>query len=122
MNFIGDYEKATEHFNKALNLCPFCPNWYYLVGAQPYRDTGNLGKAEELLRRGIAAEPDSPLCRFYLVDVLLAQGNETEAEQITAEIRKLDKIMNGRGLIRSYSSDAGIRERFLQNLEKSGLA
>jgi TolB-like protein/Tfp pilus assembly protein PilF len=122
MNFIGDYEKATEHFHKALSLCPFCPNWYYLVGAQPHRDTGNLEKAAELLRRGITAEPDSPLCRFYLVDVLLEQGNETEAQQIAAEIRKLDSSMNGRGLTRSYSNDASKRDRFLQNLEKLGLA
>ena len=75
MNFIGDYEKATEHFHKALSLCPLCPTWYYLVGAQPHQDTGNLEKAAELLRRGITAEPDSPLCRFYLADVLLEQGN-----------------------------------------------
>lgn len=122
MNFIGDYEKATEHFNKALSLCPFCPNWYYLVGAQPHRDTGNLEKAAELLRRGIAAEPDSPLCRFYLADVLLEQGNETEAQQIATEIRKLDSSMNGRGLTRSHSNDASKRDRFLQNLEKLGLA
>ncbi|HUV21362.1 MAG TPA: tetratricopeptide repeat protein [Gammaproteobacteria bacterium] len=122
MNFIGDYEKATEHFHKALSLCPFCPNWYYLVGTQPHRDTGELEKAAELLRRGIAAEPDSPLCRFYLVDVLLAQGNETEAQQIATEIRKLDSSMNGRGLTRSYSNDPGKRDRFLHNLEKLGLA
>ena len=56
------------------------------------------------------------------MDVLLEQGNEIEAQKVAAEIRKLDQIMNGRGLTRSYSNDAGIRNRFLHNLEKLGLA
>ena len=114
------HESAVPHV--VTSLCPFCPNWYYLVGAQSYRDTGNLDKAGELLRRGITAEPDSPLCRFYLAEILLEQGNEIEAQQIALEIRKLDKTMNGRGLARSYSDDPGKRDQFLQNLEKLGLA
>jgi len=51
LNFVGDYAKAGDHFHKALRLCPVCPNWYYLVGAQAEKATGNLDRCIELLRR-----------------------------------------------------------------------
>jgi hypothetical protein len=104
-----------------MRLCPVCPNWYYLVGSYCEQAKGNTGKAIELLRRGIAVEPESPLIRFYLASVLLENGEETEARQLVEEIRQLDDSMTGKGLVRSYSRHAAERDRLQRNFETLGL-
>jgi tetratricopeptide (TPR) repeat protein len=121
MNFVGDYESAGEHFRKALQLGPLCPNWYYGIGAQAERATGNPDAAIALLRRGVEVETDSPMIRFFLADALLVQGDEPGARRVAGEIRRLDKSMTGRGLVQCFSHDASVRARFRRNLESLGL-
>ncbi|MGD8838542.1 MAG: tetratricopeptide repeat protein [Gammaproteobacteria bacterium] len=121
MNFVGEFDRAWEHFQNAMRLCPVCPNWYYLVGSYCEQAKGNTGKAIELLRRGIAVEPESPLIRFYLASVLLENGDEKEARQLVEEIRQLDDSMTGKGLVQSYSRDAAERDRLQRNFETLGL-
>ena len=120
-NFVGDYDQARQHFEKALQLGPLCPNWYYGIGGQSEVATGNLERAIELLRRGVEVEDDSPVIRFFLASALLDYGDETGARRIAAEIRRLDKHMKGRGLVQAYNHDAGVREHFRKNLETLGL-
>ena len=121
LNFVGDYAKAGDHFHKALRLCPVCPNWYYLVGAQAEKATGNLDRCIELLRRGVEVETESPLIRFHLANALLDSGDDAGARRVAAEIRQLDKHMTGKGLVQTYSHDETERERFRRNLESLGL-
>jgi len=122
MNFLGETDQAWEHFQNAKRLCPICPNWYYLVGAYCEQARGRIDKAIELLRKGVAVEPESPLIRFYLASVLLENGEQAEAQRLATEIRQLDNSMTGRGLIQSYSKHAAERERLQRNFETLGLA
>ena len=119
--FSGDYEQARLHNHDMLKLCPVLPNWYYLIGGQIEQNLGNLEEAIHLFQRGIEVEPDSPLCRFYLIDARMEQGDETGAKILADEIRALDKTVTGKGLVQAISQDKSIRDRFQANLEKFDL-
>jgi predicted Zn-dependent protease len=80
-----------------------------------------VDRAIKLLRRGVAAEPDSPLVRFYLANALIEKGDEVAARAVAAEIRALDKTMKGHGLVRYYSNNPQTRDQFYRNLETLGL-
>jgi TolB-like protein/predicted Zn-dependent protease len=116
----GNFEEARDHYETTLKLCPVCPNWYLLIGGQIEQSSGNLDRAVEILQQAIEVEPDSPLCRFYLIDTMLEKGDEASARTLADEIRALDKSVTGKGLIQIYNQDKSKRDRFKSNLEKVG--
>jgi TolB-like protein/Tfp pilus assembly protein PilF len=119
--YIGDYENARLHEKNMLKLCPVLPNWYYLLGGEIARIQGDFETARRRYQQGIDTEPESPLCRFYLIDVLMEMGDESEARKIAAEIRALDSKVVGRGFVRTISQEKSLRDRFQANLEKFNL-
>jgi tetratricopeptide (TPR) repeat protein len=119
--FIGEYEQARTHNQNMLKLCPVLPNWYYLIGGQIEHHLGNLDAAIPIYQQGIDVEPDSPLCRFYLVDVLMERDDEARAKILADEIRALDGTVTGKGLVWAFSQDKSIRDRFQANLAKFDL-
>jgi adenylate cyclase len=119
--FIGDFEQARTRNQNMLQLCPVLPNWYYLIEGQIEQYSGNLDDAIDTYRRGIDVEPDSPLCRFYLIHALVERGDEVLAKVLAAEIRGLDSSVTGKGLVRSLSIDKALRDRFQASLEKFDL-
>jgi len=118
----GEYEQARHHDQIAARLCPVRPGWYYVVSGLIEQHTGNPKKAVELYRRGREVEPDSPISRFYLIDVEMELGNEADARRLAHELKELDKSVSARGHVHAYSYDAGQRERFRANLAKFDLA
>jgi tetratricopeptide (TPR) repeat protein len=120
--FVGDYGQARLHFQNVHKLCPVMPNWYYLIDAQIEQYDGNLERAIEIYQQGLAVEPDAPLCRFYLVNALMQKGDTAGAQQYADEIRAVDSSVNGSGLVRALSQDAGLRDEFHANLKQFGLA
>jgi tetratricopeptide (TPR) repeat protein len=121
LSFAGDYEQARLHQHNMLKLCPVLPNWYYLIGGQIAQNTGSLDEAIRSYQQGIDVEPDSPLCRFYLIDAMMEQGDETRAKILADEIRALDQTVTGKGLVRAVSPEKSIRDRFQGHLEKFDL-
>jgi TolB-like protein/DNA-binding SARP family transcriptional activator/Flp pilus assembly protein TadD len=119
--FVGDYEQARLHEHNMSNLCPILPNWYYLIAGQIAQNLRDLDEAIHLFQRGIEVEPDSPLCRFYLIDAMMEQGDKTGAKILADEIRALDQTVTGKGLVRAISQDKSIRDRFQAHLEKLDL-
>jgi len=97
-------------------------NWYSLIEAQIEVAEGNLARAAELYRAGLAVEPESPLCRFFLVDLMLQSGNVDGARRYADEIRALDPQVTGRGIALTYSADPALREAFRERLAKFDLA
>ncbi len=96
-------------------------NWYFLIEGQIEVAFGNLERAADIYRQGLAVEAESPLCRFFLVDLMMQIGNEVAARQYADEIRALDKSVTARGLVRTYSSDPSVRDAFHSRLDKFGL-
>ena len=117
----GDIEEARKYEQNVLNLCPIRPNWYYLVSGGIEKKCGNLDLAIEHFQQGLEVEPDSPLCRFYLIDALMEKGDATRAQRLADEIRALDKSITGKGLVHANSYDASERQRFHDNLAKFDL-
>ena len=117
LQFAGAYDEARKHCREVTRLCPMQPNWYYLFPGHIEMQTGNPQKAISIYRQGVEVEAESPLCRFYLVDALFAQGDEATARIYADEIRALDESVKGRGLVRSYSADQNLRQRLRANLE-----
>jgi adenylate cyclase len=119
-NYIGAYDKSLPHHEASLRLSPICPNWFLLVGGTIYQHTGDLEKAIETYRKGVEVEPESPLCRFYLIDALMDAGREKEARRYADEIRALDNSFTITGMLLSHSHDENVRARYRANLEKVG--
>jgi adenylate cyclase len=120
-NYTGEYDKALPHHEASLRLCPICPNWFLLVGGTIYQHTGDLEKAIEMFRKGVEVEPESPLCRYYLIDALMDAGRETEAQAYADEIRALGSSFRISGMLLSHSHDKDVRERYRAHLKKVGL-
>ena len=114
--FVDDSQQARKHNQNMLKLCPVLPNWYYLIEGEIHRLEGNPSESIQIYRQGIDVEPESPLCRFYLVDALMQMGEIANAKKIADEIKALDDSANGKGLVQAFSSDAAIRESFRANL------
>lgn len=119
--FAGDYETARHYDQSVRKLCPLRANWYYLVEGQIEVAGGRLERAAEIFRQGLAVEPDSPLCRYFLVDLMLQMGDEAAARRYADEIRGLEKNASARGIAHSYSSDPALRAAFAQRLQKFDL-
>ncbi len=119
--FAGDYEHALKINQNVVRLCPVRANWYFLIEGQVEVAFGNFERAADIYRQGLAVEAESPLCRFFLVDLMMQIGNETAARQYADEIRALDKSVTARGLVRTYSSDPSVRDAFHSRLERFGL-
>jgi TolB-like protein/DNA-binding SARP family transcriptional activator/lipoprotein NlpI len=118
--YAGEYDKALPHHEASLRLCPICPNWFQLVGGTIYQRTGDLDKAIAAFRKGVEIEPESPLCRYYLIDALMDAGREKEARACADEIRALDSRFRISGMLHSHSHNKDIREGYRANLEKVG--
>ncbi|MEJ2177107.1 MAG: BTAD domain-containing putative transcriptional regulator, partial [Gammaproteobacteria bacterium] len=116
----GKLEEALHHYEISLRLCPFPPAWMLLVGGSIYQQSGKLQHCIQTYRKCIDMDPESPLCRFYLMDALIEAGDLSNAEQVAKEIRLLDSAMKVGGLILTYNHDKRERERFKTNLAKMG--
>jgi adenylate cyclase len=119
--FAGDLEQARVHEQNTRKLCPIMPNWYYLISGQIEQIDGDLDQAIAIYKQGVAVEPDSSLCRFYLVHALMQKGERDKAQKLADEIRSLDSGINGSGLVRALSIEASIRDAFRADLEAFGL-
>jgi len=119
--FVNDFGQARRHNQNMLKLCPVLPNWYYLIEGETYRLEGNPAESILIYRKGIEVEPESPLCRFYLIDALMQIGEINNAQKIADEIRALDESTNGKGLVQAFSADQAIRESFRANLARFDL-
>jgi TolB-like protein/Tfp pilus assembly protein PilF len=119
--FTGNFELARVHEQNMRRLCPVMPNWYYLVGGQIEEYDGDLDQAIAIYRQGVEVEPDSPLCRFFLVHAMMQKGDITAAQKLADEIHALDAGVNGSGLVRSTTLDADLRDAFHASLAKFGL-
>jgi tetratricopeptide (TPR) repeat protein len=115
--FIGNFEQARVHEQIMRKLCPILPNWYYLNGGQIEQFDGNIDKAIAIYQQGVAVEPDSTLCRLYLVHALMQKGDRETARQLADEIKLIDPGANGSGLVRSLSNDPSMRQAFRESLE-----
>ncbi len=119
--FAGDYETASRYDRNIRKLCPLRANWYFLIEGQIEVADGNLERAAEIYRQGLEVEPDSPLCRYFLVDLMLQMGDEAGARHYADEIRALDKSASARGIAHTYSGDPALREAFTERLRKFDL-
>ncbi|RLA15723.1 MAG: hypothetical protein DRQ59_00710 [Gammaproteobacteria bacterium] len=118
--FAGEAEKALLLYQTAIRLAPICPPWFLVIEGYLHENEGRLQEAKVAYRQGIDMEPESPLLRVHLIDVLLKDGQAEEAHKIAEEIRALDGDFKVSGIVRGNSSEPVERARFKANMEKVG--
>ncbi len=79
---IGEWEKAAEHFQQALQLTPE-DDELRLMTAMAHWHAGQMDEAIGLLQTAVERNPDDPMPQFYL-GMLLANTEGREAEAIAA--------------------------------------
>lgn len=85
---MGQYEKASEDYRRAIALQPFDPYPYINLGAV-YRKTGRTGEAIEILNDAISIEPRSIAYR-NLAGVYLDTGQADKAAENSLRAIALD--------------------------------
>ena len=116
----SQYDNAWVAYEKSLELSPICPAHYLIVGSDVCLFRGQTDEAIKLLQHCVDLEPNSPLGRFYLVNALLENGEESKARFVADEIREIDSTFRIAGLLREYSHDGRMRSRLKANLGKMG--
>ncbi len=71
--YAGDFAQARVREQNMRRLCPVMPNWYFLVSGQIEQYDGDLERAIAIYHEGLTVEPNSTLCRFFLVHAHLDQ-------------------------------------------------
>jgi tetratricopeptide (TPR) repeat protein len=122
LNYAGQIEKALPYHETSIRLCPICPNWFLMIGGFIYQHFGDINKAIETYQKAVDIEPESPLCRLYLMDSLVEAERLNDATKCAEDIRNLDNSFQVSGLILSYSHNKIERKRFQFNLEKMGFS
>jgi len=122
LNYAGQIEKALPYHETSIRLCPICPNWFLMIGGFIYQHFGDINKAIETYQKAVDIEPESPLCRFYLMDSLVEADRLNDATRCAENIRNLDNSFRVSGLILGYSHNKKERKRFQLNLEKMGFS
>lgn len=102
-------------------LRPLRADRYFLIEGLIEAASGRLERAAEIYRAGLEVEPDSPLCRYLLVDLMLQMVDEACARRYADEIRALDSSVSARGIAYTYFSDPALRKEFSRRLEEYGL-
>ena len=118
--YAGQIDNAFQAHEKCIKLSPIYPSWYLIVGGHVCMYKGQIDKAIEIHQRSVDLEPDSPVARFYLVNVLLEAGDETKARIVADEIRAIDKMSGIAMIVREFSHDKKMRDRIKANLESMG--
>lgn len=119
--FAGQYDRAWISYETSLRLCPVCPSWYLMIGGIIDMFFGRYVEAIAKFHQGVEIEPDSPLCRYYLIDALIESGAEADAQRLAGEVRALDESFRATGIIRIHSHDRAERARFRNNLARVGI-
>jgi tetratricopeptide (TPR) repeat protein len=96
MGNLGRVDRQQELWEAAIESNPkFVQGHYYL--AKLLMDRGlDLGRAEELVRTGIAADPEhqeGPLGYFLLADILNRTGRSAEAQEAVRTGREIQTSM-----------------------------
>ncbi len=105
--------RTADRWREALGSARF---WEAVRGAEAAREAGRVDEAVQRLRAAIAANPEiaqrQPEIRSTLADVLVQQGNRTEAEQIYRELLASDpeNLTAVRGLIGIYSQSNRLQD------------
>jgi TolB-like protein/DNA-binding SARP family transcriptional activator/Tfp pilus assembly protein PilF len=120
LNYAGQHEKAIAVFEKSLKLATVYPNWAGVVGAYAYQNVGQVSKAIETYQQSIDFEPESSICHYYLMDLLIEIGELEKAQRIAEQIRSLPSPLRIEGVINTTSHNQKERERFRRNLAKMG--
>ena len=105
---------------KRLCVSAVFPNWARVTGAFAYQMTGQTTKAIQTYQAGIDFEPESSLCHFYLMDLLVETGDLDRAEKLAEQVRSADNPMDVGVLIQSISHNPTERERVRRNMAVMG--
>ncbi len=116
--YAGQIDEAWAAYEKSLKLSPIYPAHYLIAGGEICMLRGQFKDAIDIFRRSVDLQPDSPLARFYLINALMENGEESKAKIIADEIRNLDPTFRINGVVLEYSSDKRRRDRFKNNLNK----
>jgi arylsulfatase A-like enzyme/Tfp pilus assembly protein PilF len=90
---LGDLDRQQQLWEQALASEPDFPRGYFLLAKLLMDRGGDLARAEELLRKGLAIDPEhraGPLGHYVLADVLNRLGRPAAAAAAVVEGRRIE--------------------------------
>ena len=76
---MGEYEKSSEYFDKAIELRPWNPD-YFLNRGRSYQKNGDLEKAKSDYTIALKLNPNHPLTNQYLAEIAMVLGDAASAD------------------------------------------
>jgi adenylate cyclase len=85
--YVGDFEPAIEHFERAMHLNPLDPEIGFVLGGKAFAfiQAGRANEAVALARRALVEMPASSSSHIALTTALAAAGRWDEVPQASAE-------------------------------------
>jgi TolB-like protein/Flp pilus assembly protein TadD len=89
--YVGDFEPAIEHFERAMHLNPLDPEIGFVLGGKAFAfiQAGRADEAVALARRALVEMPASSSSHIALTTALAAAGRWDEVPQASAEHMRL---------------------------------
>ena len=126
----GDYQKAVEPYQKALDLEKAQPKldktmWRVLVDnlAMSYGISGNLPKAKETLEYGLSKDPDYPMFYYLMANTYAEMNDEDNAiAYLKRAFERKENVIAGESIPDPATDDSFQRfmksEKFLKALDE----
>ncbi|MFQ5916014.1 MAG: tetratricopeptide repeat protein, partial [Nitrospinota bacterium] len=120
--YVGRPEEAVELFKRGMRLSPYYSTTFLRFLGNAYRMMGQYDEAIEVLERGRAPLPNSPLSFIWLAAAYAEAGKGEEARAAAAEILKRDPKFSVKRFAKAapYKDPAELK-RALNALRKAGL-
>jgi arylsulfatase A-like enzyme/Tfp pilus assembly protein PilF len=96
LGHFGQVDRQQELWEASIESNPTFVQGYYYLSKLLMDRGGDLGRAEELVRKGIEQDPDheeGPLGYYVLADILSRMGRATEAAEAVAAGRRIQAQM-----------------------------
>ncbi len=120
--YLGRWEEAVDHADRAINLSPLFANWYQSILADAYFVGEEYENAADTAEGVVAADEDNLDALLTLAASQAALGRGRHAAAAAQHARSTKPSLNVEVLAEHLPfADAAIKERFVNRLREAGL-
>ena len=124
LNRAGRPQEAVHHYEKAMRLNPYPPQWYYINFGTSYNLLGHHEESVVQLKKALAVSPNSVSAYSALIVTYGIMGKEDEARAAAAELLRINPNFSAENYTKSLSvsfKDKEYPRLAAEALHKAGL-
>lgn len=122
LRYLGKYDEAVEHANRAIRLSPLFATWYESILANAHLFAGDYNEAAEIAETAVAENDDQLEALLTLAAAQAALGRQRHAAAAIDRAKQSRPGLSSEALLNDlpYRDEEAFR-RFISQLKESGL-